>query len=250
MTVRTDLEWSYKPTDFFEAPLDISATYGRLVFETGSTTYTLSAPTDPVPKALLDDVEREVSNCLAVRQLLAHRPFAINGPRIVQHQTGGGRNAVAMVKVGAHTVSSIGHADVVTRDETGQVVRDTRAERIIADYEFISAVLPAAMKSAPLSAMLYSFGQAVRDPGNELIHLYEIRDAAVQHFGTKEAAKTALRISKAEWSVLDRLANEEPIREGRHRGRRMGDLRSATAGELRAARAVAKQIIGALAAAK
>jgi hypothetical protein len=91
--------------------------------------------------------------------------------------------------------------------------------------------------------MIESFGKSIDDPANELVHLYEIRDAAADHFGGEIAARTKLGLSKASWSELGRLANDEPLNQGRHRGRQSELLRDATADELDTARRIARQVL-------
>jgi hypothetical protein len=86
----------------------------------------------------------------------------------------------------------------------------------------------------------------LREPGNELIHLYEIRDALSTKFGGERGVRAALLgISSSDWSMLGRLANDEPIRQGRHRGHHAGALRGATETELAQARAIARRMIDA-----
>lgn len=50
-------------------------------------------------------------------------------------------------------------------------------------------------------------------------------------------------ISASEWSQFGKLANDEPVREGRHRGKNIGPLRNATADELNTARKFTKKLI-------
>ncbi len=52
-----------------------------------------------------------------------------------------------------------------------------------------------------------------------------------------------LGITKRDWSELGRLANIEPLSQGRHRGKNLGAIRDATAEELGKARALAKSMI-------
>ena len=74
--------------------------------------------------------------------------------------------------------------------------------------------------------MVDSYVKAMQDPANELVHLFEIREAAWKHFGKKEAAvQKAFGIDKSKWrdfgwSELGRLANDASLRQGRHRGMR------------------------------
>jgi hypothetical protein len=75
------------------------------------------------------------------------------------------------------------------------------------------------------------------------VHLYEIRDALSQHFGGGSAATAALQISSAQWSRLGQLSNNEPLTQGRHRGKQLGVLRDATNAELTEARDIARAMI-------
>ena len=84
--------------------------------------------------------------------------------------------------------------------------------------------------------MLKSYQASAKDPDNELVHLYEIRDALVKKFGDSGALRTKLGITRNEWSRFAQLANVEPLRQGRHRGTKAGNLRDATEGELQEAR--------------
>jgi hypothetical protein len=91
--------------------------------------------------------------------------------------------------------------------------------------------------------MLKSYDDAVNDPGNELVHLYEIRDSTAKHFGGESIARNVLNISGSRWSKLGRLANDEPLKQGRHRGKNPGALRDATEEELREARKIARELV-------
>ncbi len=84
---------------------------------------------------------------------------------------------------------------------------------------------------------------AVNEPNNELVHLYEIRDALSTKFGGENAARTKLAISNANWSRLGQLANSAPLRQGRHRGKKVGELRDATESELKETRNIARNMI-------
>jgi hypothetical protein len=93
-------------------------------------------------------------------------------------------------------------------------------------------------------ALLRSYEDSVRDSNNELLYLYEIRDAFSLKFGGEIAAISALKtISRSEWSWFGNLCNNEPLRQGRHRGKRYSELRDATDDELSKARRFAQAMI-------
>ena len=83
----------------------------------------------------------------------------------------------------------------------------------------------------------------MRDPNNELVHLYEIREALSTKFAGENAARSALGISSSQWARLGQLCNNEPLWQGRHRGKTGGALRDATEGELTEARGIARAMI-------
>jgi hypothetical protein len=91
-------------------------------------------------------------------------------------------------------------------------------------------------------SMLSSCGNSVKNPANELVHLYEIGDAIKTKFGRKHKAIKALNL-KEDWDRLGKLSNHEPLTQGRHRGEHIGTLRDATDEELAEARLIAKRMI-------
>lgn len=91
--------------------------------------------------------------------------------------------------------------------------------------------------------MLRSYDAGVRDPNNELVHLYEIRDALSVKFGGESSARAALAITASQWSRLGQLCNNEPSRQGRHRGKTGEALRDASEGELVETRGIARAMI-------
>ena len=95
------------------------------------------------------------------------------------------------------------------------------------------------------ASLLNSYKAAVNDPNNELVHLYEIRDTLSRKFGGKNAACQQINISATQFSRLGLLADKEPLRQGRHRGKNPGALRDATEAELTEARNIARQFVAA-----
>jgi hypothetical protein len=92
-------------------------------------------------------------------------------------------------------------------------------------------------------AILGSFNEATNDPDDELVHLYEVWEALRSKLGDEKSALTELSISRKQKKHLTMLADSEPIRQGRHRGRFAGELRDATGEELQMARRIAANMI-------
>jgi len=94
-----------------------------------------------------------------------------------------------------------------------------------------------------VAALLASYTAAVNDPANELVYLYEIRDALSKRFKDDTSAREAMGLSRSEWSRLGQLANNDPLIQGRHRGKSFGALREASDEELSEARNIARKLV-------
>lgn len=94
-----------------------------------------------------------------------------------------------------------------------------------------------------VESILSFYKTSVHDPSNELIHLYDIWEALKTRFDGQSAVLTALGVSDSDRRALGKLANDEPIRQGRHRGAKISDLRDATEAELDEARKIARIMI-------
>ena len=133
------------------------------------------------------------------------------------------------------------------REAAGNVLHDTKAERIAEHTAMLDAVAPKIPLSSTLRGLLMSYSRAVSDPSNELVHLYEIRDVLATHYGGEQNACAALQLSRSEWRRVGVLANVEPIEQGRHRGEHVVGRRDATDAELEEARAIVRKWIRAFA---
>lgn len=245
MATKTELEFNYEPADFFEAPLSLSGDHGALTLENGKATYALASPIDPVPDNVRAGIWKEVTAALKLRQVSTSRTFNLLAPVVTQYGADGSIKRVGQLE-GIAAFAFAGTADVVAGDASGNVVQDSRAERLKDHVHFISSLLPK-MGNDTLRAMVDSYCRAIDDRPNELVHLYEVRDAVCKYFGNEAAARSALRISRDDWSDLRRLSNAEPLNQGRHRGIHTTNLRDATPEELELARDITRRIIEAFA---
>jgi hypothetical protein len=206
---------------------------------------TLRTPRDAIDADLQNRITEEVEGVFRLWQLLVHRPFKVDAVSVRQRHSDGTRS-ISVSAAGGELVSLVDQCDFVVHDASGAVVQDTNAQRIKQQTDFIDAVVPKLPNSPTLSALLASYNTAVDDGANELMHLYEIRDALAKHYGGDREARKKLRISKKEWKRLGILANTAPLKEGRHRGKHSA-LRRATAAELDEARKIVRGWIKAFA---
>lgn len=235
------VEWTYEPTDYFEVPVEfacgdftVSAKDGRLRAEIPDDLY----PTDHSLRSVL---HHDVHCRFLAAQVMNETPYVLSNPSVARHRLDGGIDAFMFAQtIGAGTV--FGRADFIQKDADGNIVRDTRTDRIIARNEFAQLVGQFS-DNAVLIAILRSYSAAMNDSKNELIHLYEIRESLATLFGGEALTRKTLDFEKPQWSTLGRLANDEPIRQGRHRGKHNGELRDATGAELSQARSIARDLI-------
>jgi len=239
------LEWPYRPADFFETPYHCKTDEYTLIADAGIVLVTLSTPSDPIDAGLQNEIAKKVKGLFLARQLLVHRTFKLESVRVYQHGPDG-KKSISVTAEGVVFLSAVDQGDIVIRDASGAVVRDSKSERITEHTKFIDSITEKLGSSPTLNALLEHYNRAVSNPTNELAHLYDIRDTLAKHYGTETETRRKLGITQKDWKRLGYLANDAPLSEGRHRGRH-SNLRHATAAELDDARRIARQLIAAFA---
>ena len=174
-------------------------------------------------------------------QLATRQAFSLEGPIVTRLRADGTKCRTLEIQGGACLVTGC-RVDVKVRNSDGKLIRDSRQERLD-DKQLLSDLAAKHGADTTLTAMLNSFTVALRDRNDELVHLYEVRDALASRFGNAQAAQKATEVSASDWSDLGRICNELPLRQGRHRGKGGPALRDATADELHVAETVAVALI-------
>ena len=236
------IEWKYDPKDYFEEKIIISNENYKMDIVDGS----VKARVDPKffyePKDLMSELHDQVESRFLAVQVMTHMPFTLSKPSRYDLRADGTKNIYISVDPVVMKVS-IGNADIVVKDKNGNIVSDTKKDRIDKKKWFAETSGKYRTKDPTLDRMLKSYNMSVTDPDNELVHLYEARDAVSKKFGKKGKAKSAINITEKEWNSLGRIANDEPLLQGRHRGQNAGKLRKAELSELELARRVASKIV-------
>jgi hypothetical protein len=228
MPDRTELQWFYSPADFFEAPYLEEETGHSISIADGVAKATLQGPAAIGADEVL---ARKIKALFQIRQMQTNRRFELERLPSVTVFRGGTRHFILTTEPGIIRVTGT-DVDVIATDAKGEVVRDTRAERIAVHNAELNSISGKAARSELLRGMLDSYQRSINDPANALVHLYEVRDALAEHCGGAATAVQTLGISKRAWDDLGRLANNEPVAEGRHRGKHGENLRTATPAEL------------------
>src|SRR5258705_12338348 len=95
MTIeRTELEWSYQPSDFFEATYRPASPDCTLHIDSGKAVATLHPPQNPVDPTLEQSVRDYLQSIFLVRKLQIRREFYLDEQAVVhQYDAAGGISA-------------------------------------------------------------------------------------------------------------------------------------------------------------
>lgn len=254
--IRHEYEWVYSPSDFFPETRREKTLGCDVVIGFG--TVTAHGPVAPFDSTtdLLNLLSVAVTARFEVQRWRRQgTPFSLSEGMLTTHLSNGQR----VKYLSAHlTASFTVSVDIqVVRD--GKVVSDSAEDRreaeaafqarkqelVSLDGKIAEALYAFYIESEPsmlVDALLASHYAAAADPHNELVHLYELREAVSQELGGNARALKALELSKREWNRFGQLSNDMPIVEGRHRGKFVGKLRPATEEELVEARTFARTL--------
>jgi hypothetical protein len=236
------LEWKFSPPDYFEEPIEIS----RQDYTMTSADGQVQAKIDSAIFEADPDMRQRLHDALNDRflgvQLFTHRAYELSRSTKTRVHPDGRRD-IFVEPEPARIVLSAGTVDIQITDKDGNVIADSKRDRIEKKKSLAELIGTHRPTDSLLASLLKSQAAAVRDPNNELMHLYEIRDALSAKFGGDSATRTALGIGSTEWSRFGQLCNNAPLRQGRHRGKTAGVLRDATEAELTEARGIARAMI-------
>jgi hypothetical protein len=236
------LEWKFSPRDYFEESIEISRDDYMMTIVDGQVHAKIDSATFEAAPDMRHRLHEALNDRFLGVQLLTHRAYELSRPTAIRMHADGRRDIFVELE-SASIVMSGGTVDFQVADKDGNVIADSKRDRIEKKKRLAELVTSHRATDALLVSLLQSHSAAVRDPNNELVHLYEIREALSTRFGGENATLTALCISAPQWSRLGHLCNNEPLRQGRHRGKAGGALRDATEDELTEVRASVRGMI-------
>lgn len=236
------LEWKFSPRDYFEKTIDISRQNYTMTIEDGHVEARIDSEVYEANPQMRQELHEALNGRFLGVQLLTHRAYELSRSTMTRVHPDGQRD-VFVEPESLSMVTSVHPADIRSSDKDGNVIFDSKRDRIDKKKSLAELVASHRNTDALLPSLLQSNDAALRDPNNELVHLYEIREALSTKFCGENAARSALGISSFNWSRLGQLCNNEPLRQGRHRGKSGGSLRDATESELSEARGIARALI-------
>lgn len=226
-----ELEWKYSPEDYLEEPISFAFEGGTLEVQKGRALAIIEPKTYQADDTLHDELTRKIENRLHAVQLLTHKKFNLSKASRTDIREDGTKHHYLEVDSIVLMVS-MGSPDLVVKDKDGNIVSDSKRERLDKQEWYASLVDKHRSLDLTLNQMLDSYQASVSDPDDELVHLYEIRDSLSNKFGSKKSAIKNLGITTHQWDEIGDLANCRPLKQGRHRGKSAGSLRDAEASEL------------------
>ena len=115
-------------------------------------------------------------------QLLIHRAYELSRSTMTRVHPDGRKEF--FLEVEPATIVITGHpVDLQVCDKDGNIIADSKRDRIEKKRSLADLVSTYRTNDETLASLLRSHDAAVRDPNNELVHLYEIRDALSVKFG-------------------------------------------------------------------
>lgn len=235
------LEWSFTPKDYFEDEIRIERRGYEMVIKDGIVEARINPEVYDEEHKMRASLHHDLNARFLGVQLLTHKPYELSEASMCRLHQDGRKDVTIFPGTGVITITS-GNVDLVVKDRDGNVVSDTRRDRVEKKKDL--AELAETYSSDTVAAsLLASYKAAVYDPENELVHLYEVRDALVKLFTGEKLARKELGLSAPDWSRLGHLANNKHLKQGRHRGQSAGELRDATLDELKEARIIARNFV-------
>ena len=236
------LEWKFSPSDYFEEPIHITRDDYVMSIHNGTAEARIRPLTYDKDQSMRDRLHAALNDRFLGVQLFSHKAYELSKSSMYLLHPDGRRDITVFPEPLVVRVS-LGEPDIIVKDKDGNIISDSRQERIQKKQELAELAEKYRQKDPFFASMLQSYNDAVNDPDNELVHLYEIRDSIAKQFGGESKAQTVLGIARKQWSKLGKLANDEPLKQGRHRGKNPGELRDATEEELRVARNIARNLV-------
>ncbi len=241
MSTEELFEWTYSPADYFGESLEVVRDGYTMRISPGAVEARVASKTFEENPLIREEMHAALNDRFLGAQLIAFRPYELSYSRRMRVHSDGRKDVFIELKGGAVT-ATCGTLDIRVTNADG-VVYNSKAERTAAlrrQAELVQLYRPS---SPVLEAMLTSYSNAIRDPQNELVHLYEVRDALGAELGGEANVVAALGLARSAWKRLGQLSNNEPLRQGRHRGKSGAALRDATHAELQEAREIASAML-------
>ena len=241
MSLKVIFEWSFSPPDYFEEQIDISRDIYSMIIADGKVLAEINSEHLNANPSIRSELHNALTSRFLAAQLLTHRSYELSSSSMTHIHPDGHKEYFLNCHDSIHATDSY-NVDLQVMDKDGNIISDSKKDLIEKKNAFADLITKHSIDNL-LSSLIKSYDAAVHDPNNELVHLYEIREALSQRFCGESAARAVLNVPASQWSRLGQLSNNESLRQGRHRGKAAGMLRDASESELTEARGIARAMI-------
>lgn len=238
--VKTQLEWKYKPHNYFEQPISIDGDGWNIKIDDGEAVAFIDHQVFKNEESLTEELTNLILSRFHGVQLLKHRAFKLEKCVRTDIKENGKRVTFLEVHSNVQFQASV---DCIILDEDGKVNLDSKKKGSKYEDRISSLISKYRKNDKVLDHILNFFSDAISDPDDELTHLYNIRDSLKDVFGSKNEIIKNLGINKSDYDRFGKLTNYLPLNEGRHKGTSIGSLRDATQSEKNEARRIAAKFI-------
>lgn len=208
--INVRFEWKFQPTDYFES--EFETTVGNYTINFGCGQISCDAIVDESEiKEKRDELHTIVTLRFLGVQCQSHQPFELQKANVTSKKADGTISAYMFpepISIGL----KMNVADIVLTDSEGNIITDTRQSRIRLKEEFGRLAQLYGATDQLAKSLLYSYNAAVKDPDNELLYLYEIREALATKYGGENGICQLFGISKTEYGDFGKLSNNTDIR--------------------------------------
>lgn len=235
------LEWKFTPPDYLEDMSDNPGYEYTMTIADGKVVVKVNFAIYDAHRSMRMHLDTILNNKFRAVQLHDYRDYKLSNSSFTLVYLNGRSNRFIEFEPTRLVTGSTLDFRVTDKDEN--VIFDSKQAQIEKKKSF-EKLINKHCSDEVVDKLFQSYGSAVSDPNNELVHLYEIREALSEKFGSDHAAQTALGIHKPQWSDFGKLCNDKSLRQGRHRGKTRA-LRDASESELTTARGIALAMIAA-----
>lgn len=248
------LTWRYSPADIVLKVLGLDIEGHRLTVAGGLATLEIDGDAfdqDPTIQARAIDSLKSILDGFGI---FYRNPVVVSTPQMVRKHADGHQTHYVELEPAKVSVSVSCSVKII--DEDGNVILDDEVERknredaiaahLLNQAQALGHRLSKHTADILLTRLVDSYKNSISNPNNELIYLYEIRDALAKRFGGEKGVCSTLGLSGRAWSRFGFLCNQSPIYQSRHRGMKYSesDMRHASEAELQEARNFALGMIG------
>jgi hypothetical protein len=144
------LVWRFSPSDYFEEDLQVKDTDYTMTLVAGMVEAHINPErydTDPVIRETLEEF---LHNLFSGAQLTSHRPYELSRPSVCRPNVRGGMDTTLFVEA-CEVPCLSDSADIIITDKDGNIIADTKRERV-AKREELSRL--AGLRTIKLTSLL------------------------------------------------------------------------------------------------